>query len=265
MQVLLTTPLPLFSVDNQRNIPAASTHVRFFYTYIVDQAMMLRLRLGILHRHKPAHVFFPPSCCKYLFRHSPFAAFDNFRSSYSMVSTSARPDPAPQIEYIHIEDVETMEGYRPGGYHLISIGDKLQARYRVVDKLGYGGYSTTWLARDECSGKFVAVKVGTAESNPREVNVLSALTATQNPKSVGSPGRVMIPTLLDTFKIQGRNGVHPCYVTAPARARLSEALEASDNGMFELDVARALVVQLTLAVVFIHSQGFVHGGKFPTI
>lgn len=65
-----------------------------------------------------------------------------------------------------------MEMYRPGGYHRISIGDQLHARYRVVYKLGHGGYSTIWLARDECSQKFVTVKVGAAESNPRVMEVL---------------------------------------------------------------------------------------------
>lgn len=28
------------------------------------------------------------------------------------------------------------------------IGDVLHERYQIVDKLGYGGYSTVWLARD---------------------------------------------------------------------------------------------------------------------
>ena len=179
-----------------------------------------------------------------------------------MASTSARSDRS-QFEYIPIEDVESMEMYRPGGYHRISIGDKLHARYRVVHKLGHGSYSTTWLTFDECSQKFAAVKAGTAESNPREVEVLSALT--QNPKSIGSPGRAMIPPVLDSFQILGPNGIHHCYVTAPSGASLSDVQEACNRTIFQIDVARALAAQLTLAVVFIHSQGFVHGGEFlPT-
>lgn len=150
-----------------------------------------------------------------------------------------------------------MERYRPGGYHLVSIGDKLQDRYRVVHKLGHGGYSITWLARDERSRKLAAIKVGTAESNPHEVNVLPALATAQDTTPREGYGRVVIPSILDRFDIQGRNGIHPCYVTALGQATISEALEASDTGMFELNVARALVAQLALAVEFIHSQGIV--------
>ena len=223
------------------------------------------LPLWVLHHQKSAPNFHPLDYCKSLFRHSPVAAFTNFSLNHSIPPTPAGPDRSPQFEYSPIEDVERMGKYRPGGYHPITIGDELHARYRVLYKLGHGTYSTTWLARDECSRKFVAVKVGTAESNPREANILSALATTPNPKSIGSPGRAMIPLVLDGFNILGRNGIYPCYVTAPARASLSDVQEASSNGMFQLDVARSLVAQLTLAVVFTHSQGFVHGGEFPML
>ena len=198
-------------------------------------------------------------------RHSPFAAINNNKPSYLMVSTSTAPSRSPKNEYVYIEDVELMERYRPRGYYVVSIGDKLHDRYRVVHKLGHGGYSTTWLARDERSQKLAAIKVGTAESNPRELNVLSALATAQDTTPREGYGRVVIPPMLYRFDIQGRNGIHPCYVTAPGQATISEALEASDSGMFELNVARAFVAQLALAVAFIHSQGIVHGGEFSAM
>jgi serine/threonine-protein kinase SRPK3 len=116
------------------------------------------------------------------------------------------------------------------------------------------------------SQKLVAIKVGTAESNPHEVNVLSALATTaQDTAACERCGRVIIPSILDRFDIQGHKGIHPCYVTAPGQASISEALEASDTVMFQLDVARALVAQLALGAAFIHSQGIVHGGEFSAI
>ena len=71
--------------------------------------------------------------------------------------------------YHHIDDVERLDNYRPGGYHPIRIGDNLQERYRIVHKLGYGSFSTTWLARDEQLAKYVAVKVGTADSSGKKL------------------------------------------------------------------------------------------------
>jgi serine/threonine-protein kinase SRPK3 len=44
---------------------------------------------------------------------------------------------------------ESISGYRPGGYHPVSLGDTFKnGRYKVYHKLGWGGYSTVWLAKD---------------------------------------------------------------------------------------------------------------------
>jgi hypothetical protein len=44
---------------------------------------------------------------------------------------------------------EEPDNYGPGGFHRINVGDKLgDQRYTVLRKLGYGEYSTIWLAHD---------------------------------------------------------------------------------------------------------------------
>jgi hypothetical protein len=44
---------------------------------------------------------------------------------------------------------EPLSGYKPGGYHPVHLGDKFHGnRFIVVHKLGWGSYSTIWLARD---------------------------------------------------------------------------------------------------------------------
>ena len=43
---------------------------------------------------------------------------------------------------------EDLERYRPGDYHPVHLGDVFNDRYVVISKLGYGQYSTVWLARD---------------------------------------------------------------------------------------------------------------------
>src|ERR1700761_3690364 len=49
-----------------------------------------------------------------------------------------------------LDGLEWVEEYRPGGFHPISIGDEFaHGRYRVIHKLGFGGSSTIWLARDQ--------------------------------------------------------------------------------------------------------------------
>lgn len=43
---------------------------------------------------------------------------------------------------------EGTQAYRPGGFHPVYIGDVFKDRYKVLNKIGYGVYSTVWLVRD---------------------------------------------------------------------------------------------------------------------
>ncbi|KAK2799684.1 hypothetical protein FQN51_006818 [Onygenales sp. PD_10] len=162
------------------------------------------------------------------------------------------------FEYDWIDGAESLEKYRPGGYHPIMIGDMLRERYRIVDKLGFGGYSTVWLAQDTHLKHYVAVKVGIANSLPHETKILRALSTPPPPALSSSlqPGANSIPFILDEFELHGPNGTHPCYTMTLAQCNLREA---SFCRLFPLEVARALSGGLTLAVAYIHSRGYAHG------
>ena len=163
-------------------------------------------------------------------------------------------------EYNWIDGAESLEKYRPGGYHPIMIGDILHERYYIVDKLGFGGYSTVWLAQDTHTKHYVAVKVGISNSLSHETKILRALSVPL-PSSSLHPGRSSIPFILDEFKIHGPNGTHPCYTMAPARCNLREV---SFSRLFPLEVTRALSGGLTLAIAYMHSRGYAHGGLSPS-
>lgn len=163
--------------------------------------------------------------------------------------------------YEILEDVEYLEHYGEYGFHPIHIGDTLHdERYRIVDKLGFGGYSTVWLAREEARRRYVAVKVGTADSDasPHESLVLERLSDDASIDS--TPGSQFMPRLLDKFTVTGPNGSHPCLVTAPARMSLHDAKEASNIRLYQPRVARAIIRQLVEAVRYMHSRCVVHGG-----
>ncbi|KAL3460758.1 kinase-like protein [Aspergillus heterothallicus] len=160
-------------------------------------------------------------------------------------------------QYRLIEDVEVLHRYISGGYHPLQIEDDLhEGRYELVYKLGYGGYSTIWLARDLQKERFVAVKVITADSSActPESSLLHLLG-----NSPPGPGSGIYPPLLDEFWIAGPNGKHRCIATAPARMSLFDAKEASSLGLFRPNVARSIIAQLIRGIAFLHSQDIVHG------
>lgn len=72
------------------------------------------------------------------------------------MATTCSPINPPRIDW-HLYDDESgiiqpheaLEEYVPGGLHTVALGDTFYGgRYCIRDKLGYGGYSTVWLARD---------------------------------------------------------------------------------------------------------------------
>ncbi|KAG5791194.1 hypothetical protein H9Q69_009742 [Fusarium xylarioides] len=124
-----------------------------------------------------------------------------------------------------------------------------------VDKLGHGGYSTIWLARDQELNKYVAIKVGTADQVSKESDILLKLAENRAKEFSGS----LITPVLDQFTVSGPNGTHSCIVTAPARCSIAESIKTSTYISFQPDVARALSAQLIMATAFVHRAGFVHG------
>ena len=43
---------------------------------------------------------------------------------------------------------EGRNAYRPGGFHPVYIGDVYADKYKTLNKIGYGVYSTVWLIQD---------------------------------------------------------------------------------------------------------------------
>jgi len=54
---------------------------------------------------------------------------------------------------------EGMPDYKIGGYHPIHVGEILLDRYVIIQKLGWGHFSTVWLTKDLKYSSYVAIKV----------------------------------------------------------------------------------------------------------
>ena len=69
--------------------------------------------------------------------------------SYSYSNGDSNSFHSATTHSVMTEDEEDWEDYVKGGYHPVHIGDTFSdGRYIVVRKLGWGHFSTVWLARD---------------------------------------------------------------------------------------------------------------------
>lgn len=171
------------------------------------------------------------------------------------------PLPGPQ-SFQHYPGVELLGFYRPGGFHPIHLGDILHNRYRIINKLGFGSYSTVWLVEDLTSGKFASLKVNVAEvSNPLEVTILHHLRQGQSDRH-DSTGQEYLVEILDDFHVEGPNGNHQCIVTEVLGPSISTDIEDiyDDGDLYPIDIAKKLVTQVTRGVAYLHRCGVVHGG-----
>lgn len=105
---------------------------------------------------------------------------------------------------------EGLANYKPGGYHPVEIGDVLNHRFCVVRKLGWGHFSTVWLAEDATHNNHqrVAVKVqksgkAYSEAAVDEIKLL---------REVEQRHPVFVVKMMDSFKLRGPNGEHHCMV-----------------------------------------------------
>ena len=87
------------------------------------------------------------------------------------VASNASPSREEDV-YVFEIDLEDFEHYTIGGYHPTKIEDTFHRdRYQVVHKLGFGGYSTIWLARVKHLQRYVSLKILVAGDNPQPPSI----------------------------------------------------------------------------------------------
>ena len=151
-------------------------------------------------------------------------------------------------------DSEDLERYEPGGFHPVHLGDYYDdMRYKIVHKLGAGGFSTVWLARDELEQKWVALKILLAD---KSVSVKAKSLSLQD--TVQRDSRATFVVQHRHFMINGPNGLHLCLVLpvlGPSASQLSHGFDSRITPR----LSRSTGYQITKALADLHAQGFCHG------
>ncbi|KAF2023257.1 kinase-like protein [Setomelanomma holmii] len=155
-------------------------------------------------------------------------------------------------------DAEPLHRYHRGGYHPVHLGDCLNnGRYKILHKLGWGGYSTVWAARDIRKQTYVAIKISVSEPNhqSREITVLRAIAAAHSDQ----PGYQYLMTMQDHFQINGPNGTHDCLVLELLGPSVADYLDAhSCIERLPGTLAKTIAKQTLLGLCFLHEQKIAH-------
>jgi serine/threonine-protein kinase SRPK3 len=170
------------------------------------------------------------------------------------------PDPSflqsNGLYYGHDDGAEELEEYCPGGFHPVHLGDEYaEGRYRIVHKLGFGSYSTVWLARDSQRDRYVALKMLLARFSQKTSE--AEISRTLRGSRPDDTGKRYVHVLDDEFFVDGPNGRHICLVSEPAKCEVGTL---KDGKLPPLEFVRAVVAQAILGLRYIHSCGVVHGG-----
>ncbi|EMD34013.1 hypothetical protein CERSUDRAFT_20543, partial [Gelatoporia subvermispora B] len=153
------------------------------------------------------------------------------------------------------------------GYFPARLGQTLQGgRYCIVRKLGWGQYSSVWLAKDRNEESFVALKILTREAT-------GAMSPGPNQRSdertmlekIGSaqpthPGLQHTLTYYDSFQFKGPYGTHCCLVTEALGYSLDYIRKLRDEGDRRVppSIVKRVVKQVLLGLDYIHQCGIVH-------
>uniref|UniRef100_A0A8C7ZST5 non-specific serine/threonine protein kinase n=1 Tax=Oryzias sinensis TaxID=183150 RepID=A0A8C7ZST5_9TELE len=165
------------------------------------------------------------------------------------------PEETEEILGSDDEEQEDPNDYCKGGYHHVKVGDLYNGKYHVIRKLGWGHFSTVWLAWDIQVKRFVAMKVVKSAEHYTEtaVDEIKLLKSVRN-SDPDDPNREMVVQLLDDFKISGVNGTHVCMVFEVLGHHLLKWIIKSNYQGLPLACVKSIIKQVLQGLDYLHSK-----------
>ena len=202
------------------------------------------------------------------------------QSSSSLSSSSSASSSSSGSSSGHSDsDSEGSSGYKKGGYHPVLIGDVYCAgRYIIERKLGWGHFSTVWLATDNSvppshPHRFVAIKVQKSatqytEAAEDEIKLLTCAAyglkrkEKRNPvthQTPVHPGRAHVITLLHHFVLTGPHGRHVCLVFECMGPNLLSLIKRYNYQGVPVPLVKHVTRQILLGLDWLHRVcGIIH-------
>ncbi|CAK6955833.1 SRSF protein kinase 1b isoform X1 [Scomber scombrus] len=179
------------------------------------------------------------------------------RGGGSQPGQADSPLPEQDEEILGSDDDEQEDpnDYCRGGYHHVKIGDLFNGRYHVIRKLGWGHFSTVWLAWDIQDKRFVAMKVVKSAEHYTEtaLDEIKLLKSVRN-TDPNDPSREKVVQLLDDFKISGMNGTHVCMVFEVLGYHLLKWIIKSNYQGLPLPCVKSIIRQVLQGLDYLHTK-----------
>lgn len=170
---------------------------------------------------------------------------------------------------------EGLPDYKIGGYHPVHVGEVFLDRYIIVQKLGWGHFSTVWLTKDLKFDTFVALKIQKSSQNYLEaaydeveiLDVVSKQSKTEEwRKSMSYYYRKLSEEerkeksdtdwywvqLLNSFCHYGPNGKHFVMVFEIMGVNLLEIIKRYDYKGVPIPLVRKIAKQWLIGLDYLH-------------
>lgn len=176
---------------------------------------------------------------------------------------------------------EGMPDYKIGGYHPVHVGEILLDRYVIIQKLGWGHFSTVWLTKDLKHNSYVAIKVQKSaqhylEAAYDEVEILDKVASNWQSKSWQASVRKHYQNdpelvkalarfgmtgdtshcvqLLNSFIHNGPNGKHFVMVFEILGVNFLELIKRYEYRGVPIPLVRKLARQCLIGLDYMHRQ-----------
>ena len=149
---------------------------------------------------------------------------------------------------------EDLKDYRKGGYHPVKVGDAFsQGRYSVLSKVGWGHFSTVWLAWDSSNSRPTVLKFQKSagrysEAAKDEVELLRAVCDSANVDE-----RFLV-LMQDHFVHRGVNGLHHVMGFEVLGPTLLSLIKQTEYQGLPLAVVRRIAYCVLTALAHLHDE-----------
>nr|VDD20385.1 unnamed protein product [Brassica oleracea] len=149
---------------------------------------------------------------------------------------------------------EGTEDYRRGGYHAVRVGDTFKnGSYVIQSKLGWGHFSTVWLAWDTLNSRYVALKIQKSAQHYTEAAMDEIKILKQIAEGDADDSKCVVK-LLDHFKHAGPNGQHVCMVFEYLGDNLLSVIKYSDYRGVPLSMVKELCFHILVGLDYLHRK-----------